>query len=128
MLWSNLKQKLLKRALVVSVLALALLMVLSISLPLPPYGRFRAEGIGNIGDAYYEFAGGNVNFTMTDGYGSHAIAQTKVMGSYFASNGAWFMKLVTGQSAELHATLWNMKICDTNGAHPAVFRRMCSLP
>ena len=115
------------------VLGLILLMLvlllggLSLFLPLPPYGRYRAEGIGNIGEAYYEFSGGKVSFIMTDGYGSGATAQAKTFGSYYSSNGVWFI-VAKGDLGELHPTLWNIKICDTNGAHAATFRRMLSLP
>lgn len=108
----------------------ALLGVLGVSvvLPLPPYGRFRANNIGNIGDAYYEFSKGKVRFVMTDGYGLHADLDVRIMGTYSKLNGNWFMELVDGTSSQLRTTVWNIQMCDSDGTNPVTFRRMISLP
>lgn len=116
-----------KRLFICGMFALLLLLGFSIFLPLPPYGRFRVEGVGNIGIAYFEFANGKIKSVMTDGYGPRAEVHSRLMGSYRKIGGIWFIE-ADGDIGQLHTSLWRIQICDTNGKHPATYWRMVSFP
>lgn len=116
-----------KNIFICSTVALLLLLGFSILLPLPPYGRFWIEGIGNIGITYYEFTKGKVQCVMTDGYGPQAEVHRRLIGSYRKIDGRWLID-ADGEFGRLRTTLWRIQICDTNGNHPATFWRMFSFP
>ena len=117
-----------KRFLAIFGVLLVVVAVLSLVVPLPPYGRFRMKNIGNVGDAYYEIANGKVTSVMTDGYGPEATLHPFMVGSYRKVNGKWLLKSAGGEVARLQATLWRITIVETNGVPPVTFRRMFSFP
>jgi hypothetical protein len=110
-----------------STAALLLLLGFSILLPLPPYGRYRIEGIGNFGISYFEFNKGKAQCIVTDGYGPQAEVHRNLIGSYRKIDGKWLID-ADGDLGRLSTTLWRIQICDTNGNNPATFWRMFSFP
>lgn len=101
----------------------------SFVIPIHPYGRFRADAIGTVGDAYFEVKDGRVySVAFPDVNATSNQASRDLLGSYRKENGRWILENDRGNRAHLRVTVWSLQIIETTGLATDKFPRMLSLP
>ena len=107
--------------------ALAILLFLimaAILVPTPPHGRFATPDVGSQGDSYFEFATGEVRHVVFTGEQKREGEEIRMhIGSYRGDKGRWLSGNSNGTTSELRATLFSLRIAESDGTVSGPFYR-----
>lgn len=120
----KLKGKRIRRIALWSALFIAVAVLATLFVPIPPHGRFSTPQIANLADAYFEAADGKLTQVVFDGESGRQGEELRhFVGTYRKERGRWVLVTRDGSTGQLCATLSSLQIIDERGQRAGPFFR-----